>query len=413
MMPRLPGQGELVQPLAGSHSAAEVHVLDVSRYLSGAERHSIFGCRVVVRHQRIVDNPGGRVNSRTADAIIVCLTCGALGLSLEQTREETSGMIGRRSLAAAAAMIAAPMITRAQGGWPADRPIEVIVPYPPGGGVDVMARLIMPVVAQHLPGARFVVTNRAGAGGQVGFEALFNAAPDGQTLGALTVPAINTFPLERSVRYRPLDFSFLANVVDDPGTIYVAADSPLRSLRDLIEIARTKPGSFNYGTTGVGSDDHLLMLTLERLAKLEPLNHAPFAGSAPLLAQVLGGHIELGVGNMAEILAGMREGRVRALGQAGERRWDAAPDVPTFREQGYDIVAGSARGIAGPPGLPAEIRARLERAFTVALADPGFLREAQRASLPLRPLVGVSYRDMAAEIETKTRALWQVRPWSG
>lgn len=322
-------------------------------------------------------------------------------------------MITRRMLGAAPAALAMPRIARAQAGWPGERPIEVIVPYPPGGGVDVMARLVLPVVAQHLPGARFVVTNRAGAGGQVGFEAIFNAAPDGQTLGALTVPAINTFPLERAVRYRPLDFTFLANVVDDPGTIYVAADSPVRTLGDLVKAAQAKPGQLDYGTTGVGSDDHLLMLTLERIAKLEPLNHVPFAGSAPLQAQVLGGHIELGVGNMAEILAAMREGRVRALGQAGERRWEAAPDVPTFREQGYDILAGSARGIAGPPGLPAEMKTRLEQAFTAALADPAFLREAQRASLPLRPLVGAAYRAMAAQVETTTRALWQVRPWSG
>ncbi|MBL6081918.1 tripartite tricarboxylate transporter substrate binding protein [Belnapia sp. T18] len=322
-------------------------------------------------------------------------------------------MISRRMLGATGALLATSTHLRAQGSWPGERPIEVIVPYPPGGGVDIMARVTLPFVAQHLPGARFVVANRAGAGGQVGFEALFNAAPDGYVLGALTVPAISTFPLERQVRYRPLDFSFLANVVDDPGTIYVATNSPIQTLQDLVQAAKVRPGQINYGTTGVGSDDHLLMLTLEGLAGLQPMNHAPFAGSAPLLAQVLGNHIELGVGNMAEILSAMREGRVRALGQAAERRWEAAPDVPTFRERGYDIVAGSARGIAGPPGLPPDIRASLERAFTAAFADQAFTREAERASLPLRPLVGTAYRDMAAQVETSVRAIWKVRPWSG
>jgi tripartite-type tricarboxylate transporter receptor subunit TctC len=322
-------------------------------------------------------------------------------------------MTTRRALGALAAALAAPTCLHAQGGWPGDRPIEVIVPYPPGGGVDIMARVTLPFVAQHLLGARFVVTNRAGAGGQVGFEALFNAAPDGHTLGALAVPAISTFALERQVRYRPLEFSFLANVVDDPNTIYVAASSPMRTLQDLVQAARARPGQINYGTTGVGSDDHLLVLGLEGLARLEPMNHVPFAGSAPLLAQVLGGHVELGVGNVAEILAAMREGRVRALGQAAERRWEEAPDVPTFREQGYDMAAGSARGVAGPPGLPAPVRTRLEQAFASALADPAFLREAQRASLPLRPLVGPAYRDMATQVDAAVRGLWRVRPWSG
>src|SRR4028119_1185982 len=92
-----------------------------------------------------------------------------------------------------------------------------------------------------------------------------------------------------------------------------------------------------------------------------------------------GGPVGRGVGNVAEILAAMREGRVRALGQAAERRWEEAPDVPTFREQGFDMVAGSARGIAGPPRLPAPVRAKLEQAFAAALADPAFLRAAQRA----------------------------------
>jgi tripartite-type tricarboxylate transporter receptor subunit TctC len=322
-------------------------------------------------------------------------------------------MITRRIFGVVAATLAAPKLLHAQSSWPGDRPIEVIVPYPPGGGVDMMARITLPFVAKHLPGAQFVVTNRAGAGGQVGFEALFNAAPDGHTLGALAVPAISTFPLERQVRYRPLDFSFLGNVVDDPNTIYVATNSPIRSLQDLVQAAKARPGQMNYGTTGVGSDDHLLILNLEGLAGLQPMNHVPFAGAAPLLAQVLGGHIELGVGNMAEILAAMREGRVRALGQAAERRWEAAPDVPTFREQGYDMVAGSARGIAGPPGLPAPIRTKLEQVFTAAFADPAFLREAQRVFLPLRPLVGAAYRDMAVQVDTMVSGLWKVRPWNG
>ncbi len=321
--------------------------------------------------------------------------------------------INRRTLGAVAATLAAPTLLHGQGIWPGDRPIEVIVPYPPGGGVDIMARVILPFVAQHLPGARFVVTNRAGAGGQVGFEALFNAPPDGHTLGALAVPAISTFPLERQVRYRPLGFSFLGNVVDDPNTIYVAASSPVRTMQDLVQAAKARPGQMNYGTTGVGSDDHLLILNLEGLAGLQPMNHVPFAGSAPLLAQVLGGHIETGVGNMAEILAAMREGRVRALGQAAEHRWEAAPDVPTFREQGYDMVAGSARGIAGPPGLPTPIRTKLEQAFAAAFADPAFLREAQRVFLPLRPLVGAAYRNMAVQVDTMVSGLWKVRPWNG
>ncbi|MBB3900323.1 tripartite tricarboxylate transporter substrate binding protein [Roseococcus suduntuyensis] len=321
-------------------------------------------------------------------------------------------MTTRRQLAGAGiGLLAAPAALRAQPAWPTEKPIQAIVPYPPGGGVDVMTRLVLPVVEKHLPGARFVVQNRAGAGGQIGFEASFNSAPDGYTIGAVAVPAINTIPRERAARYRPMDYTFLANVVDDPNTIFVPPNSPFRTLGDLVEAARARPGRINYGTTGVGSDDHILMLALQAQARLEPLEHVPFAGAAPLLAQVLGGHIEVGVGNVAEILGAMREGRVRALGQAAAERWSAAPDLPTFREQGFDLVAGSARGIIAPPGLPDAIRQRLEQGFRAALADPDFLRDAARASLPLRIAVGADYRQLVQEVDNRVQELWQIRPW--
>src|SRR3712207_8813424 len=134
-------------------------------------------------------------------------------------------MSTRRGLGAVAlgvAVAATPRLACAQAPWPGERSIEVIVPFPPGGGVDVMARLFLPFVAQRIPGARFVVTNRAGAAGQIGFEAAFNAAPDGHTLGAATLPNLNAIAMERAVRSRALDFTFIANVVEDPSCLYVA-----------------------------------------------------------------------------------------------------------------------------------------------------------------------------------------------
>lgn len=320
-------------------------------------------------------------------------------------------MITRRGLAAASAVLAAPAVLRAQTAWPGERPIEVIVPYPPGGGVDVMTRLTLPFVAKHLPGARFVVANRAGAGGQVGFEATFNAAPDGYTLGAVAVPALNSFPVERQVRYRPMDFTFIANVVYDPNTIFVGRDSPLRTLKDLIDAARARPGQLHYGTTGIGSDDHLLMLWLEDLARIEPMVHVPFQGFAPMLSNVLGRHIQVAVGNVSEILAAMRDGRVHSLGQAATERWSQAADVPTFREQGFDITGGSSRGIVGPPGIAEAIVRRLEDAFRATFADPDFQRDAARATLPLRLMVGAAYRAMIAETDQAVRELFRQRPW--
>ncbi|TCZ66079.1 Bug family tripartite tricarboxylate transporter substrate binding protein [Roseicella aquatilis] len=320
-------------------------------------------------------------------------------------------MIQRRALLAAT--LAVPALAHAQATWPNEKPVEVIVPFPPGGGVDIMTRLVMPLVAARIPGMTAVVTNKPGAGSQLGLEAVFNAAPDGYTLGATSTPAHSAIPIERAARYRALDFTFLANVVEDPNCLYVRGDSPLRSVADLVKQARAKPGSLDYGTTGIGSDDHIMMLTFEALAEIPPLTHVPFAGSAPLVPQLLGGHLAMGVGNTTELLPLAREGKTRGLAVASAQRVPDLPEVPTFRELGFDIVAAAARGIVAPPGLPPAIAARLEEAFRAALADPGFLREAARQSMPLHPLVGAEYRQMAAQVDAHLRALWKLRPWKG
>ena len=321
-------------------------------------------------------------------------------------------MTSRRTLLGAAtglgAVLAAPRIALA--AWPADRAIEVIVPFPPGGGVDNMVRLVINFVQPRLQGARFAVVNRAGAAGQLGFEANFNAAPDGYTIGAVTNTAMHAVAVERRPRYRPEDFTYIANVVDDPGGFWVRADNPMRTLADLQAAAKRDPEGLGVGTAGIGSDDHLLQLGFEEAAQCRLL-HVPYAGTAPVIRDVLGGSLAIGSLNMSEGLPLMREGRIRCLAQGGPERWAPTGTVPTFREQGFDVLGGSARGIAGPPGMPAEIVQRLRDAFREALADPAMIADAERTGTPLRPLVGDAYKAMMAADYAAIRGLWQRRPW--
>jgi len=323
-------------------------------------------------------------------------------------------MIQRRTLLAApiSTAIATPIATPAlaQAAWPHARAIEVFVPFPAGGGVDTMVRAVVAQAAWRLSGSRFVVTNRPGAGGQLGFEANFNAAPDGYTLGAATNTAMNAIAIERSPRYRPADFTWIANVVDDPAGFWVHPDSPWRNLADLAAAARAQPETFGVGTAGVGSDDHILQLAFEA-ATGTSLIHIPYNGTGPTLRDLLGGRLPIGSFNMGEGVTLLREGRIRCLGQAGPARWEMTAEVPTFREQGLDVLGGSARGIAGPPGIPAPIVERLREAFRGALADPGFQAEARRLHLPLRPLIGDEYGAMMAADLASLRALWARRPW--
>jgi tripartite-type tricarboxylate transporter receptor subunit TctC len=289
--------------------------------------------------------------------------------------------------------------------------VEVIVPVNPGGPLDGMVRLIMPLVAEQVPGLRMVVTNRPGAGGQIGLEATFNAAPDGYTLGATSMPSQMAIPVERPARYRAMEFTFLANVVEDPNAFYVAADSPFRGVADVVARARAAPGTVTCGTTGIGSDDHLFLIAFESAARVPPLVHVPFNGNAVLFPQLLGGHLDLAAVNISDAIPLKREGRVRALAVAAAGRSPGAPDVPTMRELGLDVTGAASRGIVGPPGLPRAVVDRLEEAFRGALADPRFLAEAGRQSIPLRPLVGAEYRRMAQGVEDMVRALWRERSW--
>jgi tripartite-type tricarboxylate transporter receptor subunit TctC len=314
----------------------------------------------------------------------------------------------RRALLAVTGALAAPRL--AQAAWPGERPIEMIVPFPAGGGVDQMVRLVAHHLARFLPGARIIALNRPGAGGQVGFELLFNAAPDGYTLGAATNTAMHAIAIERRPRYQPERFTLLANIVDDAGGFWVRADSPLRALEDLRMAARGRPGELGVGTAGIGSDDHMLLLAYEAAAQVQLL-HVPYAGTAPIQRDVLAGTLAVGSFNVSESLTLLREGRIRGLAQGGPERWAGTPAVPTFREQGLDVLGGSSRGIAGPPNLPAEIAGQLEHALALMLADAAFVAAAEQQNFPMRPLVGDAYRRMMAADFAGLRALWQRRPW--
>jgi tripartite-type tricarboxylate transporter receptor subunit TctC len=321
-------------------------------------------------------------------------------------------MLRRRSLAwlgaaALGAPLAAPRPVRA--AWP-ERPIQIICPGPAGGGMDTYARAIIPFVAPRLGNANMVVINRPNASGQLAFESVAQAEPDGYTIGVAQTPNLITLPIERQVRYRVQDLTYIANVVEDPGGLFVRANSPYRTLPDLVADAKAKPGRLAIGSAGIGTDDHLLILALQE-ATGSSYSHVPYSGTPPIIQAVLAGDIAAGSFNVSEGIGLLRQGSLRLLGQANERRWPEAAEVPTFREQGIDMVAGSVRGVIGPPNMPAALRDRFRAAFAEALADPAWVREAARLSLPLRVMSGEAQQALFLADDAKLRALWQRQPW--
>lgn len=315
----------------------------------------------------------------------------------------------RHLLSLAAASAALPRRAHLQtANWP-QRPINMIVAFPAGGGTDVAARTIARFLEREL-GQSIVVMNRGGAAGDIGWTEMARAPADGYTIGFINTPNVLTNPIERQTRYRLTDFAPIANVVEDPSAFFVKADSPFRRVDDLVAFAKAHPGDVTYGTTGIGSDDHLAGLALERLAGIQ-MTHVPFTGGAPVRTSLLGGQIMIGSMNMGEGIADMRQGQVRALGQMGEARWSEAPDVPTFREQGYDVVQGSMRGLAAPAGVPMEIQLRLAQATRAVTENAEFQRLAVQQALPLRFLGPEEFAASLRAEQAKLEALWRQHPW--
>src|SRR5918998_574529 len=222
--------------------------------------------------------------------------------------------IRRRALfAAGAAALALPRPALPQGQWPAGRPIELIVGFAPGGGTDVMLRALAPFLAAEIPGANFVILNRAGAGGETAYVALQSARPDGYTFGAINTPGYLSVPIERRVRYEPAKIRPIARLVDDPTALVVRQASPYRTLRDLVDAAKRRPGTISVGSSGVGTDDHL-GLTLFQTASGTEFIHVPFAGAGPVRNAILARQIDVAGLNLGEIgMLGQDNPALRAL----------------------------------------------------------------------------------------------------
>jgi tripartite-type tricarboxylate transporter receptor subunit TctC len=298
------------------------------------------------------------------------------------------------------------------GAYP-ERPITLIVAYPPGGGTDLVARALAPYIEKYLGGgAKLVVVSRAGAGGEVGFAALANSAPDGYTIGFVNTPPLLTIPIERQAQFHWQRYDYIGNIIDDPCNFSVHGDTPIASLAELAAYAKAHPGEVTVGTTGIGSDDHIAMLKFERAAGVK-MRHIPFKGSADVRAAIAGKQIMVAAINIGEALQYQKGGTaLRNLVQMSPARTNLAPELATAREQGYDIEMSSLRGMAAPKGLPPEIRERLVAAVERAAADPEFQAQAARFFAPLRYLPPAKYEAIVRDADVMYRAMWRDMPWA-
>jgi len=298
----------------------------------------------------------------------------------------------RRRLVLAAAAMGLVRPAFGQARFP-DRPIRMLVPWTPGGATDIQMRAVCEQAARRL-GQPVIVENKPGASGTLG--ALYMARegrPDGYTLGQMPNGVFRMPAMQERPQWDPTrDFSWIIRLVGYMGGVVVRPDAPWRTMQDLIAYARANPGVLNYGTPGANTTD-IQMTRLARLAGIE-WTAVPFRGAAPNLQALLSGDIHFSAETSAWADMAL-EGRVRPLAVWMSERAARFPQVPTFREVGYDVLGESTYGIAGPRGMDPGVVGILHDAFKEALFDPAHLAVIARFDMPVRYLNTEDYATAA------------------
>jgi len=281
---------------------------------------------------------------------------------------------------------------RAAGGQFPQRPVTLICPFSPGGGTDLLARMLAHEAEKRL-GVPVLVSNITGGGGSIGHAAGRIAPPDGHTVLVTTFELIS-LPVQGLAPFTYKDFDLLMLLNMDPAAVAVHADFPANSLEEFI--AKAKNGDTpSIGNSGAGAVWHLAAAMLADRAGM-PAIHVPFNGAAQAITALIGGHIDAVTVSPAELKTYVESGQVKLLGVMSAARLKSFPDTPTCREQGQDLVFGTWRGLALPKGVPAETRAILMTTFKDVAASPEFETFAQQSGMNLHMLSSEDFREMTA-----------------
>jgi len=269
------------------------------------------------------------------------------------------------------------------------RAITMVVPFPPGGVADIVGRPLAAMMEKSLKHP-VVIVNRTGAGGALGMREVAKAAPDGYTI-LMGLSSISIFPVSERVNgkqpsYELKDFAPIALVTADPTVLVVRADSPYKTVKDFVEAAKAKPGKINYSSSGVYGTLHVAMEMFANAAGVQ-LFHVPYGGGGPAITALLGGQVEASAQGPAAAIGQIRGGKMRALAGWGTERLKLLPDLPTFKELGYDVEFYIWSGVFAPAATPGPVVSKLREAVKAAATSEDFKHAMEKVSTP------VSYLD--------------------
>jgi tripartite-type tricarboxylate transporter receptor subunit TctC len=258
-----------------------------------------------------------------------------------------------------------------------NRPVRLIIPFPPGGSNDVVGRMVAQQLSGKL-GQQVYVDNRGGAGGTIGTEACAVAAPDGYTLCIVSIAhAVN--PALHTLKYDPIkSFTPISILATGPNVLVVNPESPIKSVKDLLAAAKENPGKLNYASAGIGSFQHLGAELFKLMAGVN-IVHVPYKGGGPAMQDVIAGHVKIMFSSLVQTTPFIKSGQLRALGTGGAKRNPVLPDVPTIAEGGVpDYVADNWWGIVAPAGTPTPIIDKVYAAAQAALKAPELQAQFER-----------------------------------
>jgi len=275
--------------------------------------------------------------------------------------------------------LAAPLIlpgaALAQAAWAPSRTIRLVVGFPPAGTTDIAARLLSEPLGRRL-GQQVVVENRPGAGGNLGNDVVAKAEPDGHTLLMQTISggAINYSLYGARMPIKPEDLAAIGLMLRVPNAIFVSPALPVRTLRELVDYAKARPGRLNIGSSGAGTSLHMTGELLKLEAGID-MTHVPFRGAGPMLQEVIAGRVEVAVDNLPSVIGHLRDGRLRPLAVTTAERTPAMPEVPTTAEQGLPRVEATAWfGVQGPARMPRAAIQRISDAMNEIIKEPEMQR---------------------------------------
>ena len=252
-----------------------------------------------------------------------------------------------------------------------DKPIKIIVPYPAGGTTDLLARSLAPRLSERL-NQPVLIDNRGGAGGVIGSQVVAKSPADGYTLVFGSIASHGILPaIQNPPPYDPLkDFAPISLVAMTPNVLLANVASPAKSLSDLIQMARSKPGELNFGSTSLGGSPHMSGELLKSMAKIDMV-HVPYKGGAPMLVDLIGGQVPFAFDNLPSSIQHIRSGKVRALAVTTTKRWPGAPEIPTMAEAGLPNYESSAWfGLFAPGATPKPVVELLQRHVAAILKQP-------------------------------------------